>query len=1218
MRVYCVNALRFCQALEKTTHLQSSAVSTMASTEQRMPPQSKVTTILVNNLHCPSCVANVNDSLNALNPPPFSISTSIVLHKIKVVHPITLSASRIVRALQDAAFEIDTVLSDDSEDPGSEVSNYQHLADSPASTPTPNPLAQSEEHIRHCNACSAQLRALQSSTADGLPTAQKDISSSSITHPSVGEGDLTSVMDDRLTGSRTRITLSISGMSCSSCVGKITGALQNRPWIISADVNLLTSSAVIVLTDRSHTDEVVDTIKDAGYAVELIDCEVIQSQKNPKALGLVDIWRASYAVAGLTCSSCVGKITEALRNQAWVSKVDVNLVSGTATVEFQGKDNLDEISNIISDLGYKAALSDIESRAPSDQRTAKRTVTIQVDGMHCPQCPQRVLDALSSFGDRLDVTGSPAKGQDRLTVSYTPDAPIFTIRDILRAIADVDEAFTVSIYHPPTLEERSMAMHRRHLWRISRRLILAVLTAIPTFIIGIVYMSLVPKDNPGVRYLEEPMWAGQVSRMEWALFIMATPVYFFAADIFHRRMLTELKALWRPGSKTPILRRFYRFGSMDMLMSLGTSIAYFSSIAIMGINATQPAHGHRVTHVESFFDSVVFLTMFLMIGRLLEAYSKAKAGDAVSLLGKLRPTEAVLVEPKGASARTVPLDQLEFADVVRVANGASPPYDGTIVEGESQFDESSLTGESRPVAKSVGDEVFAGTINQASPVSVRITRLSGDSMLDQIIGAVREGQIRRAPIERTADLITGYFVPVITLIAILDWIVWLALGVSGRLPQSWLDGKAGGWEFWSLQFAISVFVVACPCGIGLAAPTALFVGGGLAAQHGILVKGGGEAFQEASQLDCIVFDKTGTITEGGEPAITDCETDHESNITAVWGAVLELEQHSSHPIAKSMVSFALSRKVEALKASTVSEIPGKGIKGSFSLPDQPSSVLEVIVGNEAMMTDHGISITPDNAEKLTTWKKQAKSVVLVGARVQAEETASKSTSWNLSLMLAVADPIRPEAKATFEALQSRGIAVWMLSGDNPTTAHAVGKMVGIPPENIIAGVLPEQKAEKVRYLQKTLQKCPRSSFLRRKKESPGRALVAMVGDGINDSPALTVADVGIAIGSGSDIAISSAEFILVSSGLTSLLNLIDLSRVVFKRVKYNFGWALVYNGIAIPVAAGVFYPIVSNGNHVRLDPVWASLAMALSSVSVVCSSLLMKTRLPLVGFRAAK
>lgn len=1138
-----------------------------------------------------------------LQPPPLSVATSIVSQEIKVNHPSTLSPSRIVQSLSDAAFEIDSART---KEDGIEICEEQ-LEIARRAKPKHGVREQSDIHVGKCDSCSAELAKLASAESPAYTEARNG---------------LTTVMTDHLDGSRVRMTLSINGMSCSSCVSKITGALQPLPWIQSVDVNLLSASAVVVLLDRAHVDDVLDIVKGAGYSAEVLQTEDVQVKKPSKLMA--DSWLASYIIGGMTCSSCVGKVTDALNKFSWITKVDVNLVSGSATIAFQDKSHLNEIATTINSLGYKATLSNVESQHPMETEASKRTVSLQIYGMHCSHCPQRVLNALVLFSDRLEVTDPPTRTKPLLTVTYSPGTPSFTIRHIVNAIAEVDAEFTVSVYRPPSLEERSQDMRRQHQWQIARRLILAVAAAIPTFVIGIVYMSLVPSDNPGRIYLEQPMWAGQASRLEWTLFIIATPVYFLGADIFHRRMLAEIKALWRPGSMTPILRRFYRFGSMDMLMSLGTTVSYFASVAILAINATQPRYS-TVTHTDTFFDSVVFLTMFLLLGRLIEAYSKAKSGDAVSLLSKLRPSEALLVEQTDSGSPTefgkviaIPVDQLESGDIVRVRNGASPPYDGILVDGRSQFDESSLTGESRPVKKTVGDEVFSGTINQADPVLVRVTRLSGDSMLDQVIGAVREGQTRRAPIERTADLITGFFVPLVTFLAILDWVIWLALGVSGLLPDSWKGDGTGGWEFWSLQFAISVFVVACPCGIGLAAPTALFVGGGLAAGHGILVKGGGEAFQEASQLDCIVFDKTGTITEGGEPSITDHEATTTEHVDNIWGAVLELEQNSSHPIAKAIVNFATKYQPPSIAAVSVTEVAGKGMKGSFRLPGTRESVLDIAVGNESLMVDHGIALSPAQDRTLNDWKMQAMSIVLVGARFHAGETAEQSAPWGLALMLAVADPVRPEAVATIKALQDRRIAVWMISGDNPTTARAVGKTVGISPENIIAGVLPEQKADKVQYLQKTLARVPRRSWIRSGKSRPGRALVAMVGDGINDSPALTMADVGIAIGSGSDIAISAASFVLVSSSLTSLLTLVDLSRLVFRRIQFNFVWALVYNCIAVPVAAGVFFPIVSNGSHVRLDPVWASLAMALSSLSVICSSLLMKTRLPLVGISSAR
>lgn len=563
---------------------------------------------------------------------------------------------------------------------------------------------------------------------------------------------------------------------------------------------------------------------------------------------------------------------------------------------------------------------------------------------------------------------------------------------------------------------------------------------------------------------------------------------------------------------------------------------------------------------------------------------------------------------------------VEVGDIIRVVNGGSPPCDGLIVEGETKFDESSLTGESKAVSKTIGDTIFSGTINKAAPISLRATGVVGRSMLDSIIEIVREGQAKRAPVERIANLITGYFVPAVVLVVILTWITWLALGISGVLPSDYRRADVGGWPFWSLQFAIAVFVIACPCGLGLAAPTALFVGGGLAAKHGILVKGGGEAFQEASELDCIVFDKTGTLTEGKEPKISDLmvyrPNENCLGEAEVFGVLRRLEEDSNHPLAKAALDFIETQKAVDFAARNVEEIAGKGIVGRLQSGNGRQLLVEALVGNEALMMDYGVIISEEARQSLGSWSIEGKSVMLVASRVFTGLDLS-TPPWVLSATLAASDPLRPESIKVVSALKQRGIDVWMTSGDNQKTAAAVAGKVGILTTNVIAGVLPDQKAEKVKYLQKTLSKrISRPIMGFRCGRAPKRATVAMVGDGINDSPALTVADVGIAIGSGSDVAISSAEFILITSNLTSLLTLTDLSRVVFRRIKFNFGWAAIYNMVALPVAAGVLYPIRSGGSHVRLDPSWAALAMALSSISVICSSLLLRTRLPVVGFRA--
>lgn len=1008
----------------------------------------------------------------------------------------------------------------------------------------------------------------------------------------------------------------ISGMTCVACVGSVTRAISQNSWVRDVNVVLLSNSATVTYLGKGNETKIMESVDDAGFDISLEDLQIVNTSSQQKQKLLTkndDVWIATYTVGGMTCSACVGAITIGLDEPDWIESVNVNLLSNSATVRFSGKNHAEDITEMIEDLGYEASLQELVSTGPEHTESTERKVSIRVTGMYCHHCPERVLKALSdTFGDHVKIDHPLSVSNPILRLTYQPRLPDFTLRQVVHTISAVDSEIEPTIYHPPTLEERSKQIHQKERRRILLRLVLSITVAIPTFIVGIVFMSLVKSSNPIRQFFMAPIWAGQVPRAQWALFIMGTVVYFFAADIFHIRTLSGIKAMWRPGSPVPLADRFYRFGNMNMLISLGTSIAYFASIAALAIDATQRTSGGSTSY---YFDSVVFLTMFLLVGKFLEAYSKARTGDAVTSLGLLRPSEALLVDSKQANKEDpstteekISVELLEVGDIVRVPHGSSPPFDGTVVSGESKFDESSLTGESRLVSKIGGDEVFSGTINKGgSPITIRLTSISGTSMLDKIIKVVREGQTRRAPVERVADVLTSHFVPFVVVVGVLTWVIWLALGLSGALPDDYLDVTTGGWPFWSLQFSIAVFVVACPCGIGLAAPTALFVGGGLAAKHGILVKGGGEAFQEASMLDCVVFDKTGTLTAGGQPTVTDYEILTDVDKTSVLSVAKALEENSGHPIASSVVRFCSQENIERVHAADIEEIPGKGMKASITIGKEQ---ITAIIGNEALMADYSIEVSGETGEIINRWKVQGKSIALLAM--------GKSSAFKLSAAFAISDALRPEAKAVVQSLQNRGISVWLLSGDNATTARAVGAQVGIPPSNIIAGVLPEQKAEKIKYLQKTLQtRRGRSRLLsRRAKES--RATIAMVGDGINDAPALATADIGVAIGSGSDVALSTASFVLVSSDLRALLTLVDLSRTVFQRVWINFAWALVYNLIALPVAAGVLYPINSHGSHVRLDPVWASLAMALSSVSVVSSSLALRTRIPGLGFRASK
>lgn len=493
--------------------------------------------------------------------------------------------------------------------------------------------------------------------------------------------------------------------------------------------------------------------------------------------------------------------------------------------------------------------------------------------------------------------------------------------------------------------------------------------------------------------------------------------------------------------------------------------------------------------VTSYFDATVFLTFFLLIGRFLESYSKAKTADAVSLLAKLKPNEAQLVTANSSSSepgtpisqssaalekeiasekqqkhvtysvRTVNVDMLEAGDIISIAHGVAPPADGVVVDGETEFDESSLTGESLPVRKEEGDTVYAGTINKGKPVQVRIESVDGTSMLDNIVRVVREGQTKRAPMERVADKITGYFVPVVVFLGISTFLIWLSLGISGSLPEYYLDTEDGGWPVWALEFAIAVFVIACPCGIGLAAPTALFVGSGLAAQNGILARGGGEAFQEASMLDCIVFDKTGTLTVGEEPVVTDHRilAEDENVQEMVISAAKTLEEASTHPLARAVVNFCESRPSATVRGYDVSEVPGRGLKGVFSTEGGFS--FEAIIGNEAFMEENEAYLLPECVETLDSWKDQGKSVMLLAIKSESAKATEFGIlpTFTVYGIFAAADPLRPESKHVVQILQKNGLDVWMLSGDNQKTAQAVAQMVGIKPTNVIAGVLPTEK-----------------------------------------------------------------------------------------------------------------------------------------------------------------
>ena len=1253
------------------------------------------TTILVTNIHCASCVTHIEEVLSMLSIPAVAINVSVLNQEVDVRHDPSILPRALCLALSDAAFEVysactmdhvGTVLSELSFPPGdsgwldSAAGLWSQQCKKGGETRIAAPTARGGVHKTHLNNCSAckadQEKEVKTSSqwsdrsvivratetkwsheqTNLLPfDVQKNPVDNRTIYSGFARSDKSVGLSNNNSGSNIcskgyDLTLSIGGMTCSSCTSTIMGVLQDLAFTESVDVDLMTSSARIRYTGNQHNSlSITKAVEDAGYEVSVVTCELIPFEQatSPEA---PKIQSSTLSIAGMTCVACPNAITRGLWELPFVKSVNITLMTGGGDVTFEGKDNLEKILEKIDDLGYDCTV--VDSGSPQvigkrDSTVPQRSVSLSISGMFCDHCPPQIIDALSSaYPTCLEISKPPTIRDPIMSLTYRPVQPDFTIRDILTTIASINESFTISVHHPLSMEERSRSMQIHERKRMMKRLLLSFIVAIPTLMIGVVWMSLVPASNGVRQFFAQPVWSGEVTRSEWALFILATPVMFFAADVFHVRALKEIRALWRKGSKVPLSQRFYRFGSMNLLISAGTSIAYVASLALLITGATNTDAG---SDTGTYFDTVVFLTFFILIGRNLEAYSKSKTGDAVAMLGKLRPQKALLVtssknkhptsdqekedtSEQPALTKAINVDQLEIGDIVIVPHGSSPPADGTIVTGLAQFDESSLTGESRTVNKGPGETVFVGTINQGSPITVQITELGGTSMLDQIVSVVREGQTKRAPLERLADILTSYFVPVITALAIVTFFIWFAIGQSGALNPKYLDGQSGGWAFWSLEFAIAVFVVACPCGIGLAAPTALFVGGGLAAKHGILVRGGGDAFQEAGDLDIIVFDKTGTLTEGGTLSVTDHEVFSEAldNITEAkkltWSFIKSLEEQSSHPIAQAILVLATKSPSSNISVESITEEPGLGVRGSFLVSkgsDSLSLIYEAALGSELLISTLQPAppvITYFTSQNLLRWKSEAKSIAVLAVRrlgspidmADSADTIPGADEWNVAAIFATADPIRPSAIPTIRNLQARGLEVYMLSGDNQTTALAVGTALGINAGNIFAGVLPAQKAEKIEWLQahgpKKIRRSTSKKWLEwlgiRRSVHDRRAKVGFVGDGINDTPALHAADVSISLSTGSPIAMTSSAFILLSPSLLTIPLLLDLSNRIFRRIKFNFAWALGYNLCLVPVAAGVLFAV--NGGGFRLGPVWASAAMAASSVSVVMSSLALR------------
>ncbi len=570
--------------------------------------------------------------------------------------------------------------------------------------------------------------------------------------------------------------------------------------------------------------------------------------------------------------------------------------------------------------------------------------------------------------------------------------------------------------------------------------------------------------------------------------------------------------------------------NMNTLVATGTAVAYFYSIFAM------------ITDRAVYFESAAFVTVFVLLGDAMEEKMHNNASNALGKLMGLQAKDAEVL--KDGKFVKVPLDQVQVGDLIRVKPGEKVPVDGTILEGITSLDESMVTGESMPVMKKVGDTVVGSTINNNGTITFKATKVGSDTMLAQIVDLVKKAQTSHAPIQNLTDKISNIFVPAVMIVAILTFMIWYSF-VGATFVQA-------------LLFAVSVIVIACPCALGLATPTALMVGTARSAKMGVLIKNG-EVLQEVSNIDTVVFDKTGTITVG-KPVVTDIVGDAKKVLTIA----ASLEESSEHPLASAILQKAKDKEISLVKVEKFEAIEGKGVRANYN-----GQV--AFVGSNRLLID--VNISREMASRAEKLQNEAKTVVYVGL------------DGKIIGLVAIQDVPKPSSKDAIKELKARGLMTVMLTGDNKRVAQAIADEVGI--DKVIAEVMPNDKAQQIKELQDKGKK------------------VAFVGDGINDAPALSTADVGIAMGSGTDIAIDSGGIVLVRNDLRGVVRALDISKKTFNRIKLNLFWALIYNIIGIPIAAGLFAFM-----GFTLSPELAGLAMAFSSVSVVSSSLLLnKTKI---------
>lgn len=816
----------------------------------------------------------------------------------------------------------------------------------------------------------------------------------------------------------------------------------------------------------------------------------------------------TLSINGMTCSSCAVAVEKSVSKLNGVASATVNFATEKLSVEFdESQVTIPQMKDVVTKTGYELV-----------EEVKTRDIIIPIQGMTCSSCVMHIEKAVGAL-----------EGVNSIQVNIATEKADIVYDPSKTRISEIKQVITKAGYTPLDIEADSSTdsekeRREKEVKTLWNKFLIAIIFTLPLLILAMGH--LVGINLPEIVDPEHNPFNFALTQL-----VLVIPV-----AIAGRKFYTV-------GFRALVKRN----PNMDSLIAMGTSAAI-----IYGFFATYKIYMGELEYAgDLYFETAGVIIALILLGKYLEAVSKGRTSEAIKKLMGLAPKTAVVI--KNDTEIVIPIEEVEAGDILLVKPGEKIPVDGEVVDGLSTVDESMLTGESIPVQKTVGDKVIGASVNKHGMMRMKATNVGKDTVLSQIIKLVEDAQGSKAPIARLADIISGYFVPVVIVVAIIAGVLWYISGQSA---------------IFSLTIFIAVLVIACPCALGLATPTAIMVGTGRGAEFGVLIKGG-EPLETAHKIDMVVFDKTGTITEG-KPVVTDIVTASGFKEEQILLVAASAEKGSEHPLGEAIVNKAVEDELELMKIRSFKAVPGHGINVDLGIS-------KVLLGNLKYMKDEKIKITLENeANKLASEGKTPMFIAIDGV---------------MAGLVAVADVTKENSAFAVEKLHEMGIKVAMITGDNKRTAAAIAKQVGI--DVVLAEVLPEDKANEVKKLQEQ------------------NYTVAMVGDGINDAPALAQANVGIAIGSGTDVAIESASIVLMKSDILDVVTSIQLSKSTIRNIKQNLFWAFAYNTAGIPLAAGLFY--IFGGP--KLNPMFAAAAMSLSSVSVLTNALRLRRFKPVIQKR---